>query len=327
MRAPRRIAHLRGDAPGPLLIAIGGLHGNEPSGVAALGRVAAALATRPETCALRGDVVMLAGNLAALARGRRFIDHDLNRGWSDARLAALREHAAAAPADGAVAGAPGPALEREDREQLELADAIEQALAAARGPAYLVDLHATSAEGIPFALCRDEPRTRRFAATFPVTLVLGLIESLSSTLAGYFGARLTAVVVEGGQNLNPATGRNHEAVVWLALVAAGILAENGVDSLSDHRATLARARGDLPVALRVHHRHAIAPGDAFRMEPGFANIQRIRAHQLLAHDRSGAIHAPGAGFLLMPLYQAMGDDGFFLGRDATDPAHEEAHGA
>jgi len=269
--------------------------------VHALRRVAAALRPIP-----RGDVVMLAGNVAALERGVRFITRDLNRGWSAERLAALR--------------AAGP-LDAEDREQLELADAIDQALRAARGPAFVVDLHATSAEGIPFALCRDEPEARGFASAFPVTLVLGLIEALSGTLAGLLGGRSTAVVVEGGQSSNPETTRTHEAVLWLALVAAGTLAPASAPDLAQHRETLARARGDLPRTLSVHHRHPVAPGDAFRMEPGFANIQRIRADQLLAHDRSGAIRAPGAGFLLMPLYQAMGDDGFFLGRDA-DHAHE-----
>lgn len=304
------IARLRGADPGPLLIAIGGLHGNEPSGVLALRRVAAALAGGP---GLRGDVVMLAGNVGALERGVRFVDHDLNRGWSPERLASL----ASRGDPGATHGG-----DSEDQEQIGLAEAIERSLASARGPAFLLDLHATSAEGIPFALCRDDPRARAFAAAFPVTLVLGLIEALSGTLAGFLGTRCTAVVVEGGKNSTPETARNHEAVVWLALAAAGIVDSGAVPSLPARRESLARTRGDLPRVLQVHHRHAIAAGDSFRMEPGFANIHRVRADQLLAHDRTGTIRAPGAGFLLMPLYQAMGDDGFFLGHDAADDARE-----
>ena len=181
------IARLGGAEPGPLLIAIGGLHGNEPSGVLALRRVAAALAEGP---GLRGDVVMLAGNVGALERGVRFVDHDLNRGWSPERLASLASRGDLGHGRG----------DPEDREQIELVEAIERSLASARGPAFLLDLHATSAEGIPFALCRDDPRARAFSAAFPVTLVLGLIEALSSTLAGFLGSRCTAVVVEGGKN-------------------------------------------------------------------------------------------------------------------------------
>jgi succinylglutamate desuccinylase len=298
---PRLVASLGGETPGPTLIVIGGLHGNEPSGVAAMRSVALALAREP--LPLRGDLTMLAGNVAALERGVRFVDHDLNRGWTDERLATLR------------AAAPG-ALDAEDREQMALADALDRALDTARGPAYLLDLHATSAEGIPFSLCRDVPAARRFAGAFPVTLVLGLLESLSGTLAGWVGARCTAAVVEGGQNSDPATARNQEAVIWLSLVAAGLVVERDVPSLTAWRETLTRTRGDLPPVLQVHHRHAIVPDDRFLMEPGFANIQRVAANELLACDRVGEIRAPGAGFVLLPLYQATGDDGFFLGREA-----------
>lgn len=300
----RVIAHFAGEAPGPLLVAIGGLHGNEPSGVNALRRVARALESMRDS--LRGDILMLAGNVGALERNQRLIDHDLNRGWSDERLAALRRDAGMA--------------QDEDREQLELAERIERALASARGPVYLVDLHATSAAGIPFSLCADTPEARAFAAAFPVTRVLGLLDVLRGTLADHYGSRSIAVVVEGGQNSDPATERNHEAVVWLAMVAAGVLPADALPQVETYRDSLARTRGDLPHSLHVHHRHAITAADRFRMEPGFANIQRVASQQLLAHDRRGEIRAPGAGYVLMPLYQAIGDDGFFLGREVGEQA-------
>jgi len=104
---------------------------------------------------------------------------------------------------------------------------------------------------------------------------------------------------------------------------AGIVAESALPALPAYRERLARTRGELPAVLSVHHRHAIGPGDAFRMEPGFANIQRVHGDQVLAHDRRGEIRAPGAGFILMPLYQAMGNDGFFLGREV--PAGGDRH--
>ncbi len=302
----RVIARLRGEAPGPTLIVIGGLHGNEPSGVEAMRRVAAAI--EPAPARVNGDVVMLAGNVRALERGVRFIDHDLNRGWTGERLATLR----------ATEGVEE--LDAEDYEQLELAEELEQALASARGPAYLLDLHATSAEGIPFMMCRDDAVVRRFTATLPLTLVLGLLEAIDGTLASHLGTHCIAVAVEGGQNANPASARNHEAVIRLALSAAGIVEAGSVASLADDRAVLAASRGELPPVLRVHHRHAIAAEDHFRMEPGYTNIQRIAANQLLARDSGGEIRAPGAGFILMPLYQAMGDDGFFLGSEVAEGA-------
>ena len=43
------------------------------------------------------------------------------------------------------------------------------------------------------------------------------------------------------------------------------------------------------------------PGDGFRMEPGFANIQPIAAGTLLARDNAGEIRAPEDCMMVMPL--------------------------
>jgi succinylglutamate desuccinylase len=87
--------------------------------------------------------------------------------------------------------------------------------------------------------------------------------------------------------------------------------------LADARSLLARARGDLPPMIEVVERRAITPDDAFRMEPGFANIQRTPGGTLLAHDARSEIRAPFDGLVLLPLYQAQGNDGFFYGRALT----------
>jgi succinylglutamate desuccinylase len=67
--------------------------------------------------------------------------------------------------------------------------------------------------------------------------------------------------------------------------------------------------------MEVRHRHAIVPEDDFRMEKGYRNFEPIKRGQLLAKDRKGDITARETGLILMPLYQTLGDDGFFLGRD------------
>jgi succinylglutamate desuccinylase len=43
----------------------------------------------------------------------------------------------------------------------------------------------------------------------------------------------------------------------------------------------------------------------------------VAAGTLLARDDGGEIRAPFDGLLLMPLYQAQGSDGFFLGREVA----------
>ena len=73
---------------GPTLLVTAGVHGNEPAGLEAIGRVLQTL----HRCdaPLRGRVVALRGNLGALAVGIRYLSRDLNRGWSASAIAAIR---------------------------------------------------------------------------------------------------------------------------------------------------------------------------------------------------------------------------------------------
>jgi len=306
----RVLGRVRGDAPGPMLLVVAGIHGNEPAGVLAARRVAAALAAGGTP--LRGDVVFLAGNLTALQRGVRGVDRDLNRGWTRARIAGLSGGPAAAP---------------EDCEQRQLFDAIEAACRAARGPITFLDLHTTSAPGIPFAMARDLPPQIAFARAFPLPILVGLLELVDATLLEFMRQEGHMTLgVEAGQNDAESSIDHHESVLWLALAAAGLTTPEAVPEHAQHSRRLADARGALPHVMRIEHRHAITQADRFRMQPGFANIERVSRGQLLAHDRNGEIRAPEPGILFLPLYQAQGDDGFFLGRevesgrDVTRPA-------
>ena len=334
------LGRLRGGSAGPTLIVVGGIHGNEPAGVDAFRRVLAEL----DPAALTGELVGFRGNPAALVAGRRYLVRDLNRQWMPALIASARAAAdparaaadparaaadparaaadpARAAADPARAAAdPARATVDPDPEAtalMALADALERVLERARGPVFALDLHTTSAEGIPFAIAGTRADDRRFAAAFPLPIIVGLQESLGGTLTEYLAARrCVALAVEGGQHAGPASIAHHEAVIRIGLAAAGITSPSRLDAARD---LLARARGDLPRQIEVAVRHPVGPG--FRMVPGFANIQRAATGTLLAHDAGGEIRAPFDGVVLMPLYQAQGTDGFFYGREVSnDPA-------
>jgi predicted deacylase len=62
----RVVGHVVGTAPGPTLVCIASVHGNEPAGARALHNVFRNLAST--AAGLRGVFLGLAGNLAALAR-------------------------------------------------------------------------------------------------------------------------------------------------------------------------------------------------------------------------------------------------------------------
>jgi predicted deacylase len=301
--SPRIAGLVRGTDPGPTLIVVGGLHGNEPSGLMAANRVLDPLGTIHDEGGLRGELVVLSGNRAALPLGKRYVDRDLNRGWTRPRIEALRS-----------GNAPGSSLV-EDLEQVDLDRAIAEARSRARGPVHLLDLHTTSAAGVPFGMVGTNPEDSRFARHFPLPVIGGLLGALEGVLLDYMSAAgVITLGVEAGQNEDPASADRHEAVIWIALVAAGLVEEKTVPHLDRCRELLREAALARPHRIEVFHRHPITPEDEFRMEPGFANIAPVLEGQILAWDRNGEIRAPESCLVLLPLYQALGDDGFFLGR-------------
>ena len=124
-----------------------------------------------------------------------------------------------------------------------------------------------------------------------------------------------AVGFEGGQNESPASVDHHELAIWMMLVAAGCLRREAIPRLEDLRQRVSEQTKSVPPILDIRYRHAIQAEDRFVMEPGFSNFQPVARGQLLARDRHGDIRATENGYVLMPLYQSQGTDGFFLVRE------------
>lgn len=300
--AERELGRHRGSAGGPMLIAVAGIHGNEPAGIVAARRVLSRLAQGG--LHFRGDFVAFAGNLRGLRRGVRYHDRDLNRAWTEERVRELREK-------------PESAWDAEDREQSELLQAIRAAAARARGQVYLGDFHSTSAAGIPFILFGDTLRQLHFARAFPLPAILGLEEQLDGVLTEYWTQQgFVTFALEAGQHESPASVEAGEAVLWLALAQAGLLLGTPPEVVRS-AARLHELREGLPRLVEVISRRSIAPEDGFVMEPGFRNIDHAKKGQLLARDKSGEIRAPEDGMVVLPLYQGLGGDGYFWGREAS----------
>lgn len=306
----RVLGHARGPKSGPTLVAVAGLHGNETAGILALERVLVELSGREDQ--LSGDFVAFAGNRAALARNRRFLGRDLNRLWTGERVSALRVAGSTSNPRGAFA-------HEEDVEQRQLLLALDEIMAATRGDVFLLDLHTTSGPGHPFSTISDPSVSRSFAQHLPVPLILGLGEMLQGTLAGFFTSLgIPSLVFEGGQHGAPGSVSCSEAAIWLCLAITGVVSESTFGQVGTGRQILRTATRGLPLVLEMQYRHPLGSGDGFRMLPGFQSFQPVEAGQLLAEDRNGPVRCPMPGRLLMPLYQAQGEDGFFLVREVSD---------
>ena len=308
----RRIGAYRGSEPGPLVICIATLHGNEPAGIEALARVLDVLSEN--RVRMRGDLVGLCGNLQARRAGTRFIDEDLNRVWQhdrvDAVLESLRSGGAVRDGDGApMVGS------AELAEQRELLAAFQSEHRRARGPIHVLDLHTTSSESAPFTTLGDTLQNRALALRLPVPVVLGLEEQIDGAMLHYFDRLGWANIgIEAGQHAAASSIEVHEEAVWILLEALGLIEAGSAPGRGDRRARLARRAEGLPRVLDVRYRHDVSEEDEFRMRPGFRNFELVEAGQELATDRRGPVRTAFAGRVFLPLYQRQGDDGFFIVR-------------
>ncbi|MBK9384172.1 MAG: succinylglutamate desuccinylase/aspartoacylase family protein [Planctomycetes bacterium] len=294
----RIVFEAEGASDGPVVLVCAALHGNEVDGLLAAEAVADAIDPRQ----LRGRLVVFVGNRGAHAGGQRYLERDLNRAFTETRGELWRR------------GELG--REAEDGEQREILELLAQRVPSDGTRAVLLDLHSTSGGGPPFAVFGDTRANRRIGLALGIPAILGLEEAIDGTLLEFLARRgHVAVCVEGGKIGEPQTRELLEDALWVALVEAGSLRASAVSGLSAARARLRAAAGELPRVLEIRHRHALRAEQAFRMRPGWKGFDRVARGTALADDAAGAVRSPEDGFLLMPLYQARGDDGFFLARE------------
>lgn len=288
---------------GPIMVAVGGLHGNEPTGCLALERVFARL--EAQEVPFLGTLVGLSGNVGALRLHRRYIELDLNRIWTQERIESTHQE-------------PLSSLPAEVKEQRELLALFEELFAQGEGVLTVLDLHTSSSPSVPFGIVGESPMNRSFAKELPlaVPLVYGLDAQFDGPMLKYLGLRgHKTLAFEAGQHEDPLSIDLHEALLWVMLTENGHISQDDNSAYEASLALLHRAAGDVPPHHEVFYRHAITPTDGFVMEPGFSNFDPIEEGGLLAQEREGEVRASEDARVLLPLYQAQGNDGFFLLRE------------
>ena len=299
-REERVIAHLRGPRAGPLVVVVGGIHGNETAGVRAAERIAARL--EPFEDELAGEVLLVRANLQALRAGVRFRVIDMNRCWNDERVSRVRV---------------GDARCVEEREMQGLLGAIDPWVVGERD-VVIVDLHSTSAGGAPFLVLSDAPACQDLVSDLPLPQVLGLDRVVDGALASWCCRRgHSAVVCEGGEHGDPDAVAHHEALVLAILGRRGVLPDGLAADADQACEQIARRCEGLPRRMRVVHRQHRTDGDGFRMARRFDQFHRVRKGELLARNDEGELRAPQDGILMLPSYQEQGDDGYYLGVEVS----------
>ena len=302
----RIIGRYTGVEAGPLVIAFGAMHGNEPAGVKALQAIFNALENEPKinpNFTFCGRLLGLIGNIKAYQKGLRFIEKDLNRQWTPPNIKRAKESSLES-------------LEPELQEMKQLLEMIEDEITAYQPSRIIIlDLHTTTAFGGIFTLPARDPESERIALELHAPVIKGLLEGIAGTTLHYFvqenfNPKISAVTFESGQHQEELSVSRAIAAITNCLRTVSCVKEDDVESKHDN--ILKEYSASLPNLSQLLYVHPIKEEDNFEMHPGFKNFQPIESGQLLAHDRHGEIRAKHDGRILMPLYQKQGEDGFFV---------------
>lgn len=302
----RVIGVYSGEEKGPLLICFGGIHGNEHAGVNALLEVFQRLEEEPTknpTFQFKGRMVGLRGNLQALTDGIRFIDADMNRMWTPENVKRILQ-----TSDSLL-------LVEEQEVKYLYQEILNQIDSYEFDRLIFMDLHTTTASGGIFSICTDDAESLRIANELHAPVITGMLKNISGTTMHFFSQDnfdydVVAVCFEAGQHEGKDSKGNAVAAVINCLRTIGCVDAKDVENVHDLR--LIEKSNALPKITELIYCHSILEEDQFKMEPGYLNFQKIKKGELLAHDYKGAIFSKNDGLILMPLYQPIGEDGFFV---------------
>lgn len=302
----RIIGEYNGKLPGPMLVCFGGMHGNEPAGVKALDRMFEMLEKEPETnpsFVFNGSIVGIIGNLEAYKKGKRFIDCDLNRQWTDEKV---RE----------VMNTDKSLLKNESLQIFEILTILQECIKEYKPTKIVVlDLHTTSSHGGIFSIPSLDEESLKIALGLHAPVITGMLNGIKGTTLHYFNQRnfdipITAVTFESGQHNEELSINRAIAGITNCMRTIGNVSADHIEN--KHDAILLEYSKNLPKVAHLVDRHDISVGDNFEMLPDYSNFQKIKKGEILATDRRGVITASEDGLILMPLYQKQGEDGFFL---------------
>ncbi len=300
----RIIGRYEGKEKGPLLICIGGMHGNEPTGVQAIEEVLKLLSSESNIkpgFVYRGRMIGLKGNLAALKVKQRFIDRDLNRMLMPVEVERIRK-------------LNPEKLRGEDKECLELLETIETERKNYQPTLTLIlDLHTTTADGGIFTIAPEGDFNKMVAKGLHVPVVLGIAERLTGTTIEYFqqpSLNCYCIGFEAGQHDDPEGIHRSVAAIVNCMRSIGSVDPGDVDH--KHDGLLMRLSIGLPKVTRLIYHYTIRPEEHFLMNPGYKNFQQVTEGEELAGNENGPVLAISDGLILMPKYQSQGEDGFYI---------------
>lgn len=278
---------------GPLLFVTAGIHGNEPSGVIALQHIFSEL--HKSLPSIQGTFVGVSGNQLGLSKGIRFIDQDLNRTWTKTNLLSKSNTA------------------HELTEMRAILEVLKSYMEGGSKKCYFLDCHTTSSPSAPYISVQDINDNCSWAKHFPTSVVIGFSDIITGDIDHYLSSiGLTGFVFEAGQHTSKSAVVNQQGMIWLVLKEACGLNFDDLSEYPNSVITLKEQHQSTQKSFKILYRHELKENDTFEMEPGFENFSKTEKGQLLAIENGEEIRSKWDAYIFMPLYQSLGDDGFFI---------------
>ncbi len=299
------IGEIDGKKEGPRIIAIAGLHGNEPTGVRALEDLMEII--RPYEDQVNGSLLALKGNIEALKLNKRYIDEDMNRLWRTSILDKIRRTKREN------------LLSNERKMIKDLLDIMDPLILNHDRPdkIILADLHTFSGQRGMFTITKRDEDHIKLLSQLRMPLIYGIEHTLHGTTMDFADEwNHIGFAFESGSHGTEESHKNAVAGMLVLLVSSGYLSASTILDYSQYYDFLMEQVAHLPKHVKFIYKHIIEEGDDFKMRPGFRNFDRVEVGDWLANDNSGKIKAQARGYLLMPLYQEQGNDGFFVVEDS-----------
>jgi succinylglutamate desuccinylase len=253
---------IRSEAAGPSVVILGSIHGDEPSGYAAIKSLLAEFAAGRLQLE-RGSLTLVVGNELALERRVRKVEQDLNRLFK-------------------AEANPEPNGYEEHR-----AEVLKQLLSRA---AYMMDLHATSQPTLPFLMCESHVLPEACEMGFP-RIVIGWRELGNESLGGDTESYLNSIhgkgfTVEAGQRDSPDSA---PAAVDAARRLLRHLRMVPYETPAEPKPLIYKFFASIDVDERTFSYHR-----------KFHSFARLQAGELIGQERSQEHRAPRDCVLVMP---------------------------
>jgi succinylglutamate desuccinylase len=307
MAEPNRvICRYDGAEKGPLLICLGGVHGNEPAGVQAIHIIATLLDAEPAInpgFVFKGRMVGISGNVQAISRGQRFIQADLNRSFKRDHVEMLLRQ-------------PRENLQNEAREVYDIVTAVNAEIEDYNPDKIVVlDIHSTSAHGGIFVIASQDAESIRIGKELHAPVILDFVQEVNGTTLGYFTRdnyhrEICTVVFECGQHEEPLSVNRAIAAIINCMRTIGCVSSDAVENKHDQ--LLHEFSQGLPKVARLVERYGIPQDGAFRMSRQYQNFEAVSAGEIVGFLEREPVKASHAGLILLPRLQDQGDDGYFI---------------